>query len=404
MSKSSDKKQRRKQRAERESKRAERNRSTTDVAKDAVSQHSVKSSSKKKDTSSKKKKGPIREWVDAITFAVIFMVILRTVFFDLFRIPTPSMEKSLLVGDYIMVSKLHYGMRSPITLGIPFTQIYLRGIELPWTRLPGFSSPKRFDMVVFNWPADNGKPIDRKTHYIKRIIGMPGDTLSIKDKVVHVNSDTLFFKDTESPLKDTMQHLWFVYKEDPRVKLPLTRLEELGVSGSYPTTNPAIEQLMATTAAADSIASWEYVTTVRPVIRGPSINQGFSLYPGNTENSTDNFAPLLIPAKGHTIDLTPDNWLAYKPVITEFENQTASLDGEIIRINGQIADRYTFNQDYYFVMGDNRDNSEDSRFWGFVPMDHVVGRAVAVYFSWNKDGKPFLLGQIRANRMFRPIE
>jgi len=400
MSKSSDKNQRRRLRAERESKRAERN--TNDTTIESVSQRSKRSAPN--DPSSKKRKGPIREWVDAIMFAVIFMVILRTVFFDLFRIPTPSMEKSLLVGDYIMVSKLHYGMRSPITLGIPFTQIYLRGLELPWTRLPGFSSPKRFDMVVFNWPADDGKPIDRKTHYIKRIIGMPGDTLSIVDKIVHINSDTLFFKDTRDPLKDTMQHLWFVYKEDPRVKLPSTRLQELGISGSYPTTNPAIEQLMATTAAADSIENWEYVTTVRPVIRGPSINQGFSLYPGNTDNSTDNFAPLMIPAKGHTIQLTPENWLIYEPVITEYEQQTASLDGQSIRINGEITSSYTFAQDYYFVMGDNRDNSEDSRFWGFVPMDHVVGRAVAVYFSWNKDGRPFLLGQVRGNRMFRAID
>ena len=353
----------------------------------------------------KKKKGPIREWLDAITFAIIFMVILRTVFFDLFRIPTPSMEKSLLVGDYIAVSKLHYGMRSPITLGIPFTQIYVRGFELPWRRLPGFTSPKRFDTVVFNWPADEGKPIDRKTYYIKRIIGIPGDTLSIVDKVVHVNSDTLFFKDTRAPLKDTMQHLWYVYKEDPRVRLPSTRLEELGVSGSVPTMNPAIEQIQATNAAAAAIADWGYVTAVRPVVRGSqNTNQGFSLYPGGTENSTDNFSPVVIPGKDQTINLTSENWPAYAPVITEYEGQTASLSEEGILINGQIRDTYTFRQDYYFVMGDNRDNSEDSRFWGFVPMDHVVGRAVAVYFSWNSQGSPFLLGQIRGNRMFRAIE
>ncbi|MCY4159341.1 MAG: signal peptidase I [Bacteroidetes bacterium] len=382
MSESTDRRERRKRRAERATKRAER------------SDSPVK----------KKKKGPIREWLDAITFAIIFMVILRTVFFDLFRIPTPSMEKSLLVGDYIVVSKLHYGMRSPMTLGIPFTQIYMRGLSLPWTRLPGFTSPKRFDMVVFNWPADEGKPIDRKTYYIKRIIGMPGDTLSIVDKIVHVNSDTLFFKDTKSPMKDTMQHLWFVYKEDPRVRLPSTRLEELGVPESYPTMNPAIERIQATDEAAAAIAEWEYVTAVRPVIRGASINRGFSLYPVNSTNSTDNFSPLVIPGKGNTINLTSDNWSTYEGVITDYEGQTASLDGENILINGQIRDTYTFSQDYYFVMGDNRDNSEDSRFWGFVPMDHVVGRAVAVYFSWNSRGRPFLLGQIRGNRMFRAIE
>ena len=314
------------------------------------------------------------------------------------------MEKSLLVGDYIVVSKIHYGMRSPITLGIPFTPIYLRGLELPWTRFPGFTSPKRFDTVVFNWPVDEGKPIDRKTYYIKRIIGMPGDTLSIVDKIVHVNSDTLFFKETREPFKDTMQHLWFVYKEDPRVRLPSARLRELGISEAYPTMNPTIERIQATDAAAEAVAGWDYVTEVRPVIRGARPNQGISLYPENANNSTDNFAPMVIPGKDMTVNLTAENWSAYQTVITDYEGQSASMDGDRILINGQVRDTYTFSQDYYFVMGDNRDNSEDSRFWGFVPMDHVVGRAVAVYFSWNSQGSPFLIGQIRGNRMFRAIQ
>ncbi|MCY3630531.1 MAG: signal peptidase I [Bacteroidota bacterium] len=379
MSESSERKQRRKQRA---AERAQRRGAPAE----------------------KKKKGPIREWLDAIVFAIIFMVILRAVFFDLFRIPTPSMEKSLLVGDYIVVSKIHYGMRSPITLGIPFTPIYLRGLELPWTRFPGFTSPKRFDTVVFNWPVDEGKPIDRKTYYIKRIIGMPGDTLSIVDKIVHVNSDTLFFKETREPFKDTMQHLWFVYKEDPRVRLPSARLRELGISEAYPTMNPTIERIQATDAAAEAVAGWDYVTEVRPVIRGARPNQGISLYPENANNSTDNFAPMVIPGKDMTVNLTAENWSAYQTVITDYEGQSASMDGDRILINGQVRDTYTFSQDYYFVMGDNRDNSEDSRFWGFVPMDHVVGRAVAVYFSWNSQGSPFLIGQIRGNRMFRAIQ
>ncbi len=382
MSESSDRRQRQKRRAARATKRAQRN-----------------------DSSAKKeKKGPIREWLSAITFAFIFMIILRTAFFDLFRIPTPSMEKSLLVGDYIVVSKLHYGMRTPVTLGIPFTQIYIPNLELPWRRLPGFTSPQRFDTIVFNWPADEGKPIDRKTFYIKRIIGIPGDTLSIVDKVVHVNGDTLFFKDTNEPFKDTMQRLWYVYKEDPRNRLPRARLEEFGVTEAYPTVNPAIEQVQATDAAAAEIAELGYVTTVQPLIRRQSANQGFSLYPGNMNNSTDNYSSLVIPGKDRTVDLNIENWAVYEPAITKFEQQTVQLDGETILINGQVRDTYTFTQDYYFVMGDNRDNSEDSRFWGFVPMDHVVGRAVAVYFSWNSQGRPFLLGQIRGNRMFRAIQ
>lgn len=356
--------------------------------------------------SEKKKKGPLREWLDAVVFAIIFMVIMRTVFFDLFQIPTPSMEKSLLVGDYIVVSKLHYGMRTPMTIGIPFTQIYVRGLDLPWTRFPGFSEPKRFDAVVFNWPADDDdKPIDRKTYYIKRIIGIPGDTLEIIDKIVHVNGDTLFFKETKEPFKDTMQRFWYVYKEDPRMRLPSARLEELGVSEQWPTMNPTVVRIQATDAAAKAIEEWEYVTAVNPVVREPAVNRTYSLYPPSSNHSTDNYGPLTIPGKDLTVDLTPENWPVYEPVITKFEGLTASLSSDsTFRINGEVRDTYTFTQDYFFVMGDNRDNSEDSRFWGFVPMDHVVGRAVAVYFSWNSEGSPFILGQIRGKRMFRAIQ
>ncbi len=354
----------------------------------------------------KKKKGPLREWLDAIVFAIIFMVIMRTVFFDLFQIPTPSMEKSLLVGDYIVVSKLHYGMRTPMTIGIPFTQIYVRGLDLPWTRFPGFTEPKRFDAVVFNWPADEeNKPIDRKTYYIKRVIGMPSDTLEIIDKIVHVNGDTLFFKETKEPFKDTMQHFWYVYKEDPRMRLPSARLEELGVSEHWPTTNPTVVRIQATDAAAEAIEAWEYVTAVNPVVREPTVNRAYSLYPPSSNYSTDNYGPITIPGKDLVVNLTPENWPVYEHVITKYEGHTASLSSDgTIRINGEARDSYTFTQNYYFVMGDNRDNSEDSRFWGFVPMDHVVGRAVAVYFSWNSEGSPFILGQIRGKRMFRAIQ
>ena len=140
----------------------------------------------------KKPKSKFREWTDALLFAVVVMLIVRTLFFDLFRIPTPSMENNLLIGDYLFVSKLHYGTRTPVTLGIPFTEIYLKGLELPWTRVPGFSEVQRSDAIVFNWPADEeNKPIDRKMHYIKRVIGLPGETLDVRNKVVHINGEAL---------------------------------------------------------------------------------------------------------------------------------------------------------------------------------------------------------------------
>ena len=381
MPESRSKKERQKQRAERAARRARQ----------------------RGEKSPKKKKGPIREWLDAMVFALVFMIILRTVFFDLFRIPTPSMEKSLLAGDWIVVSKLHYGMRSPITLGIPFTKIYLRNVELPWTRFPGFSSPKRFDTVVFNYPADGDLPIDRKQHFIKRIIGLPMDTLQVVDKLVHINGDTLRFKGTNMPFKDTMQRYWYVYKNDPRIRLPRARLEELGVSEVAPTSNPIIERVLATDGAVAQISEWEYVADVKPSIAPAGSDQPYVLYPNGRGYTTDNYGPIAIPGIGMTVTLTPENWPVLEPVIRKYEGRTTAYSESEFRIDGQVAESFTFSQDYYFVMGDNRDNSDDSRFWGFVPMDHVVGRAVLIYFSWNADGNPKLLGQIRFKRMFNPI-
>ena len=351
----------------------------------------------------KKKKGPIREWLDAMVFALVFMIIVRTLFFDLFRIPTPSMEKSLLVGDYIMVSKVHYGMRSPITLGIPFTQIYIRGLELPWTRLPGFTSPKRFDTVVFNWPVDGDKPIDRKTHYIKRIIGIPGDTLEIVDKIVQVNGDILNFKDSDEPFKETMQRYWYVYKTDPRIQLPRARLQELEVDEVVRTSNPVIERVLATDAAITQMLEWEYVEDVKPAIATPGRDQRYFLYPPGGSYTRDNYGPMMIPGEGLTVTLTEENWPVYETVIRNYEGSSVSVTEEGFNIDGKLQNSYTFSQNYYFVMGDNRDNSEDSRFWGFVPMDHIVGRALVVYFSWDKNGQPKLFGQIRFKRLFSSI-
>ena len=376
--------QRRQQRAQRAAKRnAER---------------SGKSTGKKE-----KKKGPIREWVDAMVFALVFMIVVRTLFFDLFRIPTPSMEKSLLVGDYIMVSKLHYGMRSPITLGIPFTQIYVRGLELPWTRFPGFVDPKRFDTVVFNWPADEDKPIDRKTHYIKRIIGVPGDTLEIIDKIVHVDGDTLFFRDSGVPFKNTMQRYWYAYKNDPRIRLPRARLEEIDIDESTPTSNPNIERILGTDEAIDKMREWEYIDDIRPAIVRMRQQGRYYLYPSGRPYTTDNYGPIAVPGEGMTVTLTEENWPVLETVLQLYEGRTVAVTDQGYEIDGQVEESYTFTQDYYFVMGDNRDNSEDSRFWGFVPMDHVVGRAVLVYFSWDKDGRPGIIGQIRYGRLFSVI-
>lgn len=324
-------------------------------------------------------KGKFREWLDAMVFAIIVMVILRTLFFDLFRIPTPSMEKNLLVGDYLFVSKLHYGTRTPMTLGVPFTQIYLPGLEFPHTRLPGFSKVKRGDAVVFNWPDDNVDVIERRMHYIKRIMGLPGESIAVDEKQVVVNGEVI-------PLQEGMQQYWSVTKTDPRVQLNRSALQELGITDIIQTADPAVVRMIATEESADIIANWPWVSQVEPAVATANSVYDAAMYPPGRGWTPDNYGPVTIPAEGMTVTLSSDNWPVYETVISRFEGHDTgrTADGRFT-IDGQPISEYTFQQDYFFAMGDNRDNSEDSRFWGFVPMDHVVGKALVVYFSWDKD-------------------
>ena len=339
-----------------------------------------------------KPKGKVREWFDALLFAVIVMLIVRTLIFDLFRIPTPSMEKSLLVGDYLFVSKIHYGTRLPMGICVPFTEICLPGVTFPYTRVPGFTEVKRGEAIVFNWPAEE-KPISQKMHYIKRVVGMPGETLEVRDKVVHINGEP-------QPLLPGMQQQWYVYKKDQRVRLSNARLTALGVDEVLPTANPSILRIVATEGAVEEIRAWPYVDRVDPAIAPADAGYSSIMYPPNLGYTPDNYGPMTIPKEGETVTLTPENWRYLEPVIRRFEGHTTqALQDGTFQIDGQPATTYTFTQDYFFAMGDNRDNSEDSRFWGFVPMTHVVGKAVLIYFSWSaEDNLP------RFNRIFHFVE
>lgn len=335
----------------------------------------------------KPRKSQVREWTDAIIFALVVMLIVRTLIFDLFRIPTPSMEKNLLIGDYLFVSKLHYGTRTPMTVGVPFTQIYVKGIRLPHTRLPGFSEVKRGDAIVFNFPPEE-KPIDRKMHYIKRVVGLSGETLEVKDKVVHVNGASI-------PLSEGMQQYWNVHKKDPRVHLSGSALRDLGVSDVQATSNASVVRVLATTEAISEIESWPWVEQVEPYIAPENVGYSSLMYPAGRGYTPDNYGPIQIPEQGMTVTLSPENWPVYGPVITRYEGHTAQIsDDGSFEINGEKIGTYTFEQDYYFVMGDNRDNSEDSRFWGFVPMRHVVGKAILIYFSWDSEAMLPRFGRI----------
>jgi signal peptidase I len=341
------------------------------------------------DDPAKKRKGPLREWGEALLFAAVVMIVVRTLFFDLFKIPTPSMEKNLLVGDYLFVSKLHYGTRTPMSLGFT-TAFYVPGVDLPWTRLPGFTSVERGDVVVFNWPVED-KPVDRRMHYIKRVVGMPGETIAVTEKVVTVDGEAL-------PLGEGMQQNWYVYKSDERIVLPEARLDDLGAEIVSETANPRIVVVRATPSAVEEMQAWPYIERVDPFV-SPARPLQSDLYPGDRGYTPDNFGPMTIPGEGMTVELNAENWDLYETVIRRFEGRDveARRDGTF-RIDGEAAETYTFQQNYYFVMGDNRDNSEDSRFWGFVPMDHIVGKALITYFSWDaEDRLP------RFDRLFKPI-
>lgn len=339
--------------------------------------------------SRKPQKSKGREWFEALFFAVVVMLIVRTLIFDLFRIPTPSMEKSLLVGDYLFVSKLHYGTRTPMTLGIPFTKVHVKGWELPNTRLPGFSRVKRGDAIVFNWPGDTSYPVDRRQHYIKRVVGLPGETIAVRDKVVYIDS-------VAQPLHSGMEQLWSVHKRDPRFQLNRSVLDNLGVEYRGIGPDGLVVQINATESAVDEIRAWPGVERIEPYVETGSHRP---LYPPGRDTSPDNYSSTMIPARGISFDLTPENWPVYEPVIRLHEGHTTGVNdtGEFL-VDGKRTASYTFTQDYFFVMGDNRNNSEDSRFWGFVPMDHVVGKAVIIYFSWDSESK-----LPRVGRMFSMV-
>jgi signal peptidase I len=342
-------------------------------------------------------KSELRQWGESLVVAVIIVLIVRSLFFDLFRIPTPSMEENLLVGDYLVVSKLHYGTRMPMTLGIPLSSafvsggIYLPGVTFPYKRLPGFTTVQRGDPIVFNHPPKTA-PIDRKLHYIKRVIGMPGENLSVRDKVVHIDGQPL-------PLGEGMQQYWSVKKSDARYQIPRMRMEEIGISEVQPTQSATTVRILATPSAAKQVQDWSWVTSVRPYVV-ENANYSSMMYPSGRGYTPDNYGPVHIPKKGETVTLTDANWPVYKAVIVRYEGKDArQMTDSTFAVEGERTTTYTFEQDYYFAMGDNRDNSQDSRFWGFVPMDHVVGKAVLTYFSWNHES-----WLPRFGRIFNPIE
>ena len=379
---------------------------------------------------SARKKSVLKEWVDSVAFAVIAATIIRWLFFSAFVIPTPSMENTLLVGDYLFVSKLHYGTSTPATpLQIPLSHqtiwgtefpSYLDWIKLPQYRLPGFTDIKRGDVVVFNLPVEHADlyhkygnvlpnlkphPIDLRTNYIKRCVAKSGDFFQVINGQVYVNG-----KPATNPSR--MQNEYFVSTHGLVNEVNVFKKNGISEFSAYTETfgdtissNDSFGYIVYTTSAIiDKIKTYDFVKGASPLLLKNGQKEPV-LYPTTdlVGWNKDNYGPFLVPKKGMTVDLTPDNVAIYGDVIKCYEgHDPVSIEGNEITQNGKLLKTYTFKQDYYFMMGDNRHQSADSRYWGLVPMDHVVGKAVFVWMSI--DPNPVnLLHKIRWERLFRVI-
>jgi len=347
------------------------------------------------------------------------------------------MEKSLLVGDYLFVSKVSYGPQMPNTpLSFPLVhntlplsqtkKSYVEWIKRPYHRLKGTGEIKRHDVVVFNFPAGDTvaladpqstyydltrnygrnnvwrssevvyRPVDKRENYVKRCIGLPGDMLQIINSEVHINGK----------IDDNIEKKEFLYYVQTNgTPLNTETLKDMGIAGydvfnSFDPQNP-VYYITLTKDNAEKIKGFRNVTNVAQY----EFSQPHAgIFPNSAgyEWSEDNFGPLWIPAKGTTVNLTLENLPLYERIISVYENNELQVKDSVIYINNAPAVNYTFEMDYYFMMGDNRHNSADSRFWGFVPEDHIVGKATFVWFSMDKEKR--FPANIRWNKMFRTVK
>jgi len=384
-------------------------------------------------------KTALGEWVSSILFAVVAATIVHTYVMQPYNIPTSSLEKTLLVGDFLFVSKFHYGARTPMTAvsfpmvhdTIPATKLksYLPKIQLPYFRLPGFQDIKRSDIVVFNWPVDtvnafvntgandgryHYKPIDKKSNYVKRCVGIPGDSLEIRDGKIFVNNEPLKLPQKAKPqysylVRTTGKgfNLKTLYKSldvtDPTYGM--NEEARLVSGGVYAKNNSRDENKVTSPAntfmfkaltekSAKRLEKLSYVTSVEPLISQKDYTDS-TIFPyiGGKMANGDQLGPFYIPEEGKTVAITPQSIPFYKRIIEVYEGaemniaNKISVSGNQVLLNGNPLTQYTFKQNYYWLMGDNRHNSEDSRYWGYVPENHVVGKPVFLFMSFDKNGQ-----------------
>lgn len=396
-------------------------------------------------------------WVDAIVFALIAVYFINTYLFQNYKIPTSSLEKSLLVGDYLLVDKVTYGPRVPMTpLSFPLAQhtlpifnckSYLETPSWDYRRLAGLDSIKALDIVVFNFPAgdtvamkmqmpdyytlceyygrDNVwkntevfgeidvRPVDRRENYVKRCVGLPGDSLQIIDGQIYING--LIQKNPANLQKN------YLVMTDGR-KLSEEQFKRLGVSVDdrnlinswrngdiilqnlqYPVNeNNSYNPVYYLPLTVQSLNMIRNFPNVLEVIEDPDLF-AHQVYPkAYTHWTRDDYGPIYIPRKGATVQVNMENYPLYERLIRTYEGNDLQVKDSTIYINGQVATEYTFKMNYYWMMGDNRHNSEDSRFWGYVPEDHIVGKPLFVWLSIDKDKSGF--NAIRWNRFFKWVD
>ncbi|HBX51460.1 MAG: signal peptidase I [Bacteroidetes bacterium RIFOXYA12_FULL_35_11] len=391
-----------------------------------------------------KKQPKLIEWIDALIFAVVAATFIRMFFIEAFTIPTSSMEKTLLIGDYLFVSKASYGPKIPNTpLSFPFahhtlpltqsTKSYLEWIKWPYKRLAGLSEIKNDDIVVFNFPEGDTvcqkkqevsyyqlvraygrqavttpnpytgelpfgeivvRPVDKRENYIKRCVAIPGDSLKIIHGQVYINGK-------RQEIFDKMQFNYYVETDGSQINPKM--LEKLDISRDDVMSFSNYKYSMPLTYS--NLKTIKSFSNVKRITRAenPTGNYDNDIFPHSPVYhwNVDNFGPLWIPKKGATAKLTIENLPIYERIIDQYEGNDLKIEGNKIFINGKETDSYTFKLDYYWMMGDNRHMSADSRFWGFVPEDHIVGKAVFIWLSLDKNKSFF--SSIRWSRMFRFI-
>ena len=363
---------------------------------------------KKKEKKPKKKKSEVRSWIDAIGFAVIAATILRTFLIEAYTIPTSSMEKSMLIGDFLFVSKVAYGPRVPITpIAFPLVhhtmpigngKSYSEVVKLPYHRMKGLGEIERNDCVVFNWPAETlARPVDKKENYVKRCVGVPGDKIELINAQLMVN-------DAPQEEPEGMKKQWHYNVSTKGTGLnPNILYEKYDITEGGYGRNKNEYNLTLTNESRDAIQSFTNVSSIKRQYEKAGIYADY-IFPHdkNYKWNNDNFGPITVPSAGETVSITTKNLSIYKDIIERYENNKLEVVSGEIYINDKLATTYTFAMDYFWMMGDNRHNSADSRFWGFVPENHIVGKALFVWMSWDKNAKG--LKKIRWNRLFSSVK